>query len=345
MSEPYFEMLWDCAQCDARGLLAKTHRHCPNCGAAQDPAKRYFPEPGQEVEAKDHRFVGKDWLCGYCESPSSAASAFCGNCGAPKDGSPDVAPVADTPTSGPAPAPAATPNTAQPTAATHTPAGNGHRWLIGLVLLVLVAAGSWLYQLFSKHDETVQLVDKAWTRQVAVERFTAVRASDWCDSLPTGAYSVNSTREQRSTRQIQDGQTCQEVRTDMGDGTFSKRQECSPRYRSEPVYDNKCSYRINRWQVLRTDTLRGGSALAPAWPTPLLANNLAGGGSLNTLGAERLGSRTETYTVNLASAKGKNWTCQVDPALWAAMNSGQSVTMKVRGTGGAVCDSLALLPR
>ena len=336
MSEPHFEMLWDCPQCESKGLLGKTHRHCPTCGAAQDPSKRYFPEPGQEVEVKDHRFVGKDWLCGYCESPSSAAAAFCGNCGAPKEGAKDVALVSDRAAAPP------TPPTPPPTklAGDGSAPAKGSRWVMGLVLLVLFGLAAGLYQLFSKHDEAVQLVDKAWTRQIDVERYTAVRSSDWCDSLPAGAYSVNSTREQRSTRQIEDGQTCREVRTDAGDGTFSKRQECSPRYRSEPVYDNKCSYRINRWQVLRTDTLQGGAALAPAWPTPLLANNLAGGGTVNTLGAERLGTRTERYTVNLKSAKGKTWTCPVDAAMWATLEDGQNLSMKVRGTGGAVCDSL-----
>ena len=335
MAEQFFEMLWDCPQCETKELLGKTHRHCPTCGAAQDPSKRYFPEPGQEIEAKDHHFVGKDWLCGYCESPSSAAAAFCGNCGAPKDGNKEVALVSDE-----AAKPAPTPATSK-TSGTSVPTGHGYLWAIGLAALVLFAIVAGLYQLFSKHDETVQLVDKAWTRQVDVERFTAVRATDWCDSLPAGAYSVNSTREQRSTRQIADGQTCHDVRTDMGDGTFTKRQECSTRYRSEPVYDNRCSYRINRWQVLRTDKLQGGSALAPAWPTPLLANSLAGGG-MNTLGADRLGARSESYTVNLKSAKGKNWSCNVDATLWAALEDGQNVNIKVRGTGGAVCDSLAL---
>ena len=45
-SQGYFEMLWDCDHCDARGLLAKSQRHCANCGAPQNPDKRYFPQPG-----------------------------------------------------------------------------------------------------------------------------------------------------------------------------------------------------------------------------------------------------------------------------------------------------------
>jgi hypothetical protein len=334
MAEQYFEMLWDCPQCSTKGLLGSTHRHCPTCGAAQDPSKRYFPEPGQEVEAQNHRFVGKDWSCAYCESPNSASSAFCGNCGAPKDGTREVTLIQDQP-----PPTTAAADTAQ-TALQTTPGRTGFPWLRAVFLLVLLAVAGWMYMLLSKHNEAVQLVDKAWTRQVAVERFTAVRASDWCDSLPAGAYGVVSSREQRSTRQIADGQTCHDVRTDKGDGTFTKQQECHTHYRSEPVFDDRCSYRINRWQVLRTDRLQGGATLMPTWPTPLLANNLAAGG-LNALGGERLGARSEQYTVNLKSAKGKQWTCTVTPTLWAALNEGQAVNIQVRGTGGAACDSLA----
>lgn len=333
MSEQYFEMLWDCAQCDARDLLAKTHRHCPHCGAAQDPGTRRFPEPGQEAEAKDHRFVGKDWFCGYCESPNSAASAFCGNCGAPRGDSPTVAVVPDAAT-----AAMASPAPPKPVRATG-PGGRKSLWMLVVLLVLLIGLGAhWTYQALSKHDETVQLLDKGWTRQVNVEHYTAVRASDWCDNLPAGAYGVSSQREQRGTRQVDDGQSCHTVRTDVGDGTFTQRQECSPRYRDEPVYDQRCSYRINRWQVLRTDTLQGDATLAPTWPTPLLPHTLSSGS--NTLGAQRLGSREERYTVQLQSAQGQQWTCPVEAALWARLVQGHTLTLKVRGTGQAVCDSL-----
>lgn len=344
MADTFCEMLWDCHACDAKGLLAKAHRHCPNCGAAQDPSTRRFPEQGQEIEAQNHRFVGRDWRCRYCESPSSAASAFCGNCGAPQGSSPAVPLVADGST---APPDASTQPPLTPSAPpdhTGTPRQPGATvpgWLVVLGWVLLAVAGVYgAYKLFSKHDETVQLLDKAWARQVNVEHFTAVRASDWCDNLPAGAYGISSQREQRSTRQIEDGQTCHTVRADLGDGTFSKRQECAPRYREEPVYDQRCSYRLNRWQVLRTDRLQGGATLAPAWPTPQLANTLSGSG--NTLGAQRLGTRSESYTVQLQSPQGKQWTCEVDARLWTALAQGQTLVLKVRGTGGAVCDSLAL---
>ena len=106
MTEQFFEMLWDCEQCATRGLLAKSQRHCPACGSAQDPAKRYFPEAGKEIEVQGHQYAGADWMCGYCQSPNGAAAAFCGNCGGPKDGTREVARIADGPVD---PPPAAAP--------------------------------------------------------------------------------------------------------------------------------------------------------------------------------------------------------------------------------------------
>ena len=57
-----YEMLWDCGQCGTKGLLGLTHRHCPSCGAAQDPTRRYYPEAGAEVAADAHPYQGKDKL-------------------------------------------------------------------------------------------------------------------------------------------------------------------------------------------------------------------------------------------------------------------------------------------
>lgn len=353
MTEPLYEMLWDCAQCSAKGLLGVSHRHCPQCGAAQDPAARYFPAPGTEVETQHHRYVGVDWLCTYCESPNSAAAAFCVNCGGPKDGAKEVKRVVDgaVPVSPPAvasqvsrPPPERTGLAQPPEGAPRNGPTGSLRWLSVVVGLVLAALVVLAYQFFSKHDETVQLADKAWTREVDVERFTSQVTSAWCDAMPTDAYQVTRSREQRGSKQVPDGQDCHTVRVDGGDGSFTKRQECSPRYRDEPVYDTRCHYRVNRWLLLRTDKLAGNASLMPAWPQPLLAGPPAGGmglsGAAALLGADRLGSKRERYQVTLRSAKGKQWTCTLSADRWAALADGKPVTLKVRGTGGADCDSL-----
>src|SRR5262245_36399297 len=92
-----YEMLWDCAFCGTRKLLGKTHRHCPACGAPQDPARRYFPSDDEKVAVKDHVFVGVDRVCPACGAPGSRAAAHCGGCGAALDGGKDVALKTDGP--------------------------------------------------------------------------------------------------------------------------------------------------------------------------------------------------------------------------------------------------------
>jgi hypothetical protein len=262
MTEQYFEMLWDCPQCDAKDLLSKTHRHCPSCGAAQDPARRHFPRPDQEVEVLGHRFVGVDWHCGYCEAPNSAAAAFCINCGGPQEGAAKVKLVQE---------PTATVPPVAPPPKVPLPPKSGLPWF-KLILIFLLLAGVGLgYLFFSKHDEQVTVVDKTWNRQIDVERFTAVRDSAWCDAMPADAYQISRSREQRSTRQIPDGQDCVDVRADVGDGTFSKRRECTPRYREEPQYDMKCSFRVNRW---RSGAHRPAGGRCP--PGPGMAHAHAG---------------------------------------------------------------------
>ena len=57
-SQGYYEMLWDCEFCDARGLLAKSQRYCANCGAPQNADKRYFPKEGEERRVDGHRGGG-----------------------------------------------------------------------------------------------------------------------------------------------------------------------------------------------------------------------------------------------------------------------------------------------
>ncbi len=195
--EIYYEMLWDCAQCNTKGLLGDSHRHCPTCGAAQDPTKRYFPKPGEEVEARNHQFVGADWSCAYCSSPNSAAAAHCTNCGAGKDGTKPVAIVTDAAA---LPTPVAAP----------APVASGFKWLrwvLGVFALALVALGI----LFTSTTETTATVaSRNWQREIQIERLASVNESAWCDGVPMDAYSVARSREQRSSRKIPDGQVCHE---------------------------------------------------------------------------------------------------------------------------------------
>ena len=321
---PTYEMLWDCSSCGTAKLLGKSHRRCPHCGAPQDPTKRYFPPAGEEVPVEGHVFVGVDWRCAGCETPNSRAAAFCVNCGNPKEGNAAVKLVDDV----------AAPPIASPLVVARAP-GARPRWLIAAAAVGALLFASLLVAIFWTRDTAVTIAGHSWQREIDVEELAPRADSAWCSSMPSDAYSVRRSREERSTRQIPDGQECRTVRSDNGDGTFSTSEKCTTKYRSEPVYDDKCYYTVNRWGVSRTERAQGaGVTPAPAWPPVRIAR------TGNCLGCEREGARRETLTVKV-HGPARDWDCDADAGRWRARADGAPARVKVRViTGGAVCSSL-----
>lgn len=326
--EKYYEMLWDCASCGAKGLFAKSQKHCPLCGAAQDPEKRYFPEEGQEVEVQGHQYVGADWHCPYCQSPNGAAAAFCAACGGPREGSKEVKAVEDKgDVAAAAPKPAALP-----------PSSGGFPWVKIILVLLFAVAAFFIVRYLWKSDETVKVAELNWSREVDIERYVSVEESKWCSELPKGAYSIRRSVEEKGKKQVPDGETCKEVRIDQRDGTFIKKQECAPKYKEVPEMADKCHYRMNRWNVVRTDKAQGGSGMAPQWPAPNL--RIISTVVADALGNERLGSKREVYSVQLQPAKGELLRCTLKPEIWNGLKAGEAVIVPVRASGGVDCDAL-----
>jgi len=369
MAEKTYQMLWRCTQCQTANLLALTQRFCPNCGTAQDPEQRYFPPEGQETAVENHLYVGVDWRCLYCEAPNSAKSSHCTHCGGPKEGAKQVELVVDgaskplepasakNTSSGstqgspiippsasalnpPQPAPIPIPGGKEKLSA-HSWLGLLFGWMVLLTFAWMIWQGAgWVMRYFSVHTETVAVTAQTWQRTVDVERFVTQSDKDWCDSLPSGAYNVLHFKAQRGTQQVADGETCRTVRSDQGDGTFTSRQECQTRWRSEPVYDDRCSYTINRWAVVHTEKLAGNHLQPPVWPSMSIANQWAGG-QTPTIGMQREGSRSAVYQVTLKGSAPEPWTCNMPHQdRWESLKPDSQVTLKVRGTGAAVCASL-----
>ena len=324
--DQYYEMLWDCPSCKTQGLLGKSQRHCPACGQAQNPGKRYFPEPGHEVEAQGHTFVGADWSCAYCDSPNAAAASFCSNCGASKDGTKTVTAIAD-PLDVTQQLP---PEEVKPS----------RRWWYAIIFAAFVLIAGIVGLFASKKEIVTHVTQTQWQRSIEVERFTAVSDSAWCEAMPSSAYAVSHGQEIRSHRQVADGQVCKEKRVDKADGTFVKRKECSTKYREEPVYDDKCHYMIDRWHVARTLKTGGDASQLPAWPTTETIRR-ASQSLTGRLGDERLGQRHEDYAVTLSDGS-KTWHCNVQEELWTRLKPSTAVAVKVRSIGGAACDSIEI---
>lgn len=319
-----YEMWWDCEFCGATALLGKSNPFCPNCGAQQNAERRYFPPEGKE-SAYNGTFDGVDKRCPACSTPNGAKANNCRSCGSPLDGSERVSRVADR-------------SSAAPTPGQGAPGKPGRKvwpWVLGAIA-VLSCGLCGLSMLWTK-PVAITVASHQWSREIDVERMQAMHDDSWCDSMPSGAYSVSRSREQRSTRSIADGQECSTRDVDRGNGTFERRRECHTKYREEPVYDMRCSYTIDRWGKDRTQTARGtGTQPEPSWPPVDLRRS-----GCNSLGCEREGPRRETYTLSLTGADHKSYSCDVPVAQWQRVGDGTSKTIPIGViTGSPECDKL-----
>lgn len=315
-----FEMLWDCEHCDTKNLLGKTNRYCPVCGAPQDPKRRRFPEPGQEVSVNTE-YDGADASCPACSTANGAKAKHCRHCGSPMDGSAKVALKADqlNGRSVEAPKPA-TPEVKKRAL-----------WPFVLAAVAVLFCGFCGVSMFWTKASTATVSGHHWARSIDIETFGPVNESAWCDSMPSGAYSVSRSKKQRSTNKVPNGETCNTRNVDRGDGTFERKQECTPKYRDEPVYDEHCDFKVDRWQKSRSLDATGSLADAPSWPSVSGLRD----------GHERAGARHETYTVKLSGPKREDWSCDVSQAAWQALPEGKQVNVQVRVvTGGVDCSSL-----
>lgn len=355
MSDKVYQMLWDCPICGTEKLLGVTHRHCPNCGAAQKPEARYFPSDEDKIAVEDHKFVGKDRTCAACGELNSGASKFCENCGAPLDN----AVMAST-------------LEAQERAANETFESSGPRdivkekfeaemvrvgvkrktsdssgpgtrnlLIIGAVILAIIGAAYFFF--FATSETALTVTGHDWVREIDIEEYSTFQVSSWRDSAPAGFNVLlvpGSCREQqRGSEQVYDGEDCRVQRVDQGDGTFREQQVCQPRYRSVPVYDQMCTWRGENWIDINPMQATGASlAAAPFWPD---TNNLNCAG-LQRIGCQREAGRSERYIVELKDADGDTFTCTVSQQEWENMpvESRWVAEARARGSGPILCDTL-----
>jgi hypothetical protein len=315
-SQGFFEMLWDCDHCDARGLLGKSQRHCASCGAPQNPDKRYFPPPGEQRRVDGHAYEGADRACPACRAPQSSNARNCTRCGSVLDGAVEVRGFVDAAaTAGAAAAP---------------PRRRRRIWPVVVGVVGVLGFAVWWRCVRSQEAEIV-LTGHAWQRTVAIEQFDERSEEAWRNEVPAGASFPSCRDRQRSSRQVEAGEDCQLERRDKKDGTFEQVKKCKPTYRSEPVMDSWCRFTARRWRPI--DQLKtSGKGTSPAWPPGTPPADVPA-----TLGARREGKRTETLTLEFAG----HGSCDVTDAVWRKYSVGQKVKLEVRAASGdVVCSSL-----
>jgi hypothetical protein len=347
-----YEMLWDCQFCDTKRNLGLTHRFCPNCGAPQNPNSRYYPSDEDKVEVHDHVYVGVDVTCPACNELNSAAAEFCGQCGSPltagakartleqqvrsqgesfeSSGSRDVVKEqfdAEMRRVGVLP--------------DEKKKRGGLNWKIFAMIAVVIAAIIGAFVAFNYTEEATLIVTgHQWERSISIQEYRNFSTRAWSDSRPAGDNVVRGScsREVRSYNKIPDGEVCRTVRRDNGDGTFSQSQECTTRYRDEPVYDDMCTWTGQRWENAQPVIASGDLSDTPTWPN--LNLNCDG---QRRIACERESGRNESYRVLFDNTeKDASYECPFSQAQWQdiAVESLWTAEVRVLVGGMIVCDSL-----
>jgi hypothetical protein len=318
-SQGFYEMLWDCEFCDTKGLLAKSQRHCAECGAKQNSDKRYFPPEGQATRVDGHKYEGADRYCPNCNTPQSAKANNCTNCGAPQTEGKEVRGIAAAPPPKPK---------------------SKSKWWIWVILVVVVLGGivfavKWCNR---TEEKVVKVLAHRWESAIAVEQYGDDQGHDWRDRMPRDARHVSCHRKQRSTRKVEDGETCKDEKVDKKDGTFEVVRKCTPKYRSEPVHDDWCRYTVTRWKQI--DTIKAaGAGMEPTWPSSGLPPEQYS----EVPGAKRRGKKTQTFTLDMEipGSDPPKQSCDVSEAVWRKHGDGSTPKVEVRARSGeVVCDSL-----
>jgi hypothetical protein len=164
------------------------------------------------------------------------------------------------------------------------------------------------FALTATRQTSLVVTGHEWRREIQIQAYQAVPSESWCDAMPVGAYAVTRSERQRGTRQVPDGEDCRMVQVDNGDGTFRQVRECTPRFRSEPVYADYCRFTLDTWVDSREVVTQGrGLTPPPYWGEVTLRGGTG-------LGREREGGRIEEYRVFLRETAGDNkaHTCEFD---------------------------------
>jgi hypothetical protein len=210
-------------------------------------------------------------------------------------------------------------------------------WKIALPILALVTVAVVVLLMVWKKDRAFVVAAHSWQRSVTLERLGPVRESAWCGELPADARELGRRQERHGSKQVPDGEDCKTHKQDRGDGTFKEERVCTPRFKDEPVYADKCDFTIVKWSKLREEVAQGSAASpSPHWPAVTLAS-----AGCSVPGCEREGPRSQTYTVVFKDNRGESYRCDFPEQAWSGFVDGKRYGGKLRALVGSLdCSSL-----
>lgn len=331
---------WICPVCNHKNT--GNLELCESCGSSQQKNKDgsnpfFLDSTSQEVtdpkELKE-AYAGPDWICEYCGTSNDNLTDSCKQCGNPK-GDKEEKKYNDQPQ-----------NLELPETTEEENKRRKLYWIIGSASAVIITL--LLVWLLLPSNVPVKITGFSWQRSIDIE-FSRLETEEGWD-IPTGGTEVDhETRfhhndrvldhyesvEVQKSREVQTGtETVHTGTKDLGNGyyedTYEERPvysteyytetEQEPVYRDVPVYQTWYTYKIIRWYHDRYATSSGTSQTGLYWATYTLADK------------ERVGGKTETYTVHLLSQEKEprklTYTCPIQE--WQGYKIGEEFNAKVR---------------
>ena len=352
---------WTCDYCGVENRGDKYR--CDGCGKTRGKDVEFYIHPKQSSAPNQRapKSKGPDWYCAYCDSLNSAAETKCRACGHERDRSskdyftlhpeekgsrPYARDFADdTPTEKREPTEDTEDGISQNLRNTTSrpPRISTILGAIGIIALIIV-----LMIVAFPYRTDATILDKTWERSVTVEQYRTFHESDWY--VPAGGretdhyldiHHYEQVLDHYNTvtrsREVPDGGHYEVTGyTNNGDGTFDEvttyvtdyrteyYTEEEPVYRSEPVYQTKYEYDIERWAFDHTETTSGHSD-EPYYATP----------------ESKVGFRTngssEHYEIvvscNNRFGKTISTSCSLDYNEWASLNVGDTIPVKIYAGG------------
>ena len=169
--------------------------------------------------------------------------------------------------------------------------GNGNKLLkiVGGIFCAFIAL--LVVFMFWTEEKGVTVESHSWERSIAIEKYQRVKESNWKDKVPIRGSVDRCYEKKRSTKKVEDGQTCKTKKKDNGDGSYREVEECKTKYKEIPVMGQWCEYRIDKWKKSR-DAKTNGADLLP------MASNLNGIQWINLVVAKE--EKSQSYIVHLS---------------------------------------------
>ena len=353
----FVELVWICPNCDTKNK--GSDRFCASCGSPQ-PDNVAFEQAADSKLITDEAKLAKakagpDIHCPYCGSRNPTGTNFCTQCGGDLSGGtarsrglvvgaqqtgpvePVICPSCDTPNDPDAakcvqcgasltqakPVSKVQPRPTMP-ASSRGGMGRGGWAIIIIIALVLCAIPTILLIIGSRTEALTGQVDSVnWSRSIAIESLVPVTYETWYDEIPPQAAVGSCNQEVRYT-QAQPAPNSVEVCgtpyvVDEGSGFGQVVQDCEYQ-----VYEDYCSYQVQEWRQVDTETLQGNDFNAQ-WPAL----------SLNSSEA-RPGEQNQTYEIVFNTEQGSYTYTTTDPAEFAQFQTGGRWELEVNGFNSIV---------